>query len=75
MNNDYDREDPVSLSEGSVSLSKASVGMCQVCGVYKVPVGPSGGSWEGVRVCPPCYARYGVPKNLAKISEGTNAGG
>lgn len=34
MNNDYDREDPVSLSEGPVSLSKLSVGMCQVCGVY-----------------------------------------
>jgi hypothetical protein len=73
MNNDYDREEPVSLSEGPRSLSKAGVGMCKVCGIYKAVEGPSWGSWEGLSVCPACY-RLGR-KNLAEISEVHNAGG
>lgn len=74
MNNDYDRDDPVSLSEAPRSLSKPSQGTCKVCGIYKAVEGPYSGSWGGLLICPACYRLRG-PKNLAEISEGINAGG
>ncbi len=59
MNNNYDREEPISLSEAPVSPSKVDWGMCWACGSYDFVRAASGGFKTPKLMCHSCYERFG----------------